>query len=50
MRSLWAKVANLARRRVPYADPWGLAVEVDMDPTQKQLAELFAIDRYAPTR
>jgi len=54
-RELLTTLAGIGETVLPYHSggkgrPRARRILTDMDPTQKRLAELFAIDRYAPTR
>ena len=55
VRELLTTLAGIGETVLLYHDggkgrPEPRRMLTDMDPTQKRLAELFAIDRYAPTR
>ena len=55
VRELLATLAGIGETVLLYHDggkgrPRARRMLTDMDPTQKRLAELFGIDRYAPTR
>ena len=55
MRELLTTLAGIGETVLLYHDggkgrPRARRMLTDMDPTQKRLAKLFAIDRYAPTR
>ena len=55
VRELLTTLAGIGETVLLYHDggkgrPRAARMLTDMDPTQKRLAELFAIDRYAPTR
>jgi hypothetical protein len=55
VRELLGTLAGIGETVLLYHDgskgrPRARRMLTDMDPTQKQLADLFAIDRFAPTR